>query len=126
MQTVEVRFKGNRKGFFTWENEAEPLRLQEPVIVEAERGLDFGRVNSTGDAAAKKCTSCATGCATGEGAADPPAVRAVHRRASQEEIKTANELRKIVIHTIAIGEFQKDFMKRLAEDNGGVFVDLGR
>jgi HEAT repeat protein len=42
------------------------------------------------------------------------------------EIKTANELRKIVVHTIAIGEFQKDFMKRLAEENGGVFVDLGR
>ena len=42
------------------------------------------------------------------------------------EIKAANELRKVVIHTIAIGEFQKDFMKRLAEENGGVFVDLGR
>jgi hypothetical protein len=42
------------------------------------------------------------------------------------EIKKANELRKIVIHTIAIGEFQKDFMKNLAEQNGGIFVDLGR
>lgn len=42
------------------------------------------------------------------------------------EVKAANELRKIVIHTIAIGEFQKDFMKRMAEQNGGVFVDLGR
>jgi hypothetical protein len=42
------------------------------------------------------------------------------------EVKNANAIRKIVIHTIAIGEFQKDFMKRLAEDNGGVFVDLGR
>lgn len=37
-----------------------------------------------------------------------------------------NELRKVVIHTIALGEFQKDFMQRLAEQNGGVFVDLGR
>ncbi|HUR27658.1 MAG TPA: HEAT repeat domain-containing protein [Planctomycetota bacterium] len=42
------------------------------------------------------------------------------------EIRVANQLRKVVIHTIAIGEFQKDFMKRLAEENGGVFVDLGR
>jgi len=42
------------------------------------------------------------------------------------EIKAANELRKIVIHTIAIGEFQKDFMRRMAEENGGVFVDLGK
>ena len=42
------------------------------------------------------------------------------------EVKAANELRKIVLHTIAIGEFQKDFMKRMAEQNGGVFVDLGK
>jgi len=43
------------------------------------------------------------------------------------EIKSLNELRRVVIHTIAIGEFQKDFMQRLAEQNGpGVFVDLGK
>ncbi len=43
------------------------------------------------------------------------------------EIKTLNELRKVIIHTIAIGEFQKDFMERLAAQNGpGVFVDLGK
>jgi len=42
------------------------------------------------------------------------------------EVRAANDLRKVVIHTIAIGEFQKGFMKRLAEENGGVFVDLGR
>ncbi len=42
------------------------------------------------------------------------------------EVKAANELRKITIHTIAIGEFQKDFMRRMAEENGGVFVDLGK
>jgi hypothetical protein len=42
------------------------------------------------------------------------------------EVRAANQLRKVVLHTIAIGEFQKDFMKRLAEENGGVFVDLGR
>jgi len=42
------------------------------------------------------------------------------------EVKAANELRKITIHTIAIGEFQKDFMRRMAEENGGKFVDLGK
>ncbi|HJP00458.1 MAG TPA: HEAT repeat domain-containing protein [Planctomycetota bacterium] len=41
-------------------------------------------------------------------------------------VRRANELRKVVIHTIAIGEFQKNFMRRLAEQNGGSFVDLGR
>jgi uncharacterized protein YeaO (DUF488 family) len=43
-----------------------------------------------------------------------------------KEVAQANDLRKVVIHTIAIGEFQKTFMKRLAEENGGIFVDLGR
>ncbi|MCY2960943.1 MAG: HEAT repeat domain-containing protein [Planctomycetota bacterium] len=42
------------------------------------------------------------------------------------EVKAANELRKITIHTIAIGEFQKDFMRKMAEENGGQFVDLGK
>ena len=41
------------------------------------------------------------------------------------EVRAANELRKLVIHTITLGEFEKDFMKRLAEENGGAFVDLG-
>jgi hypothetical protein len=43
------------------------------------------------------------------------------------EVRKLNELRKVVIHTIGIGEFDKDFMKRLAEENGpGQFVDLGK
>lgn len=41
------------------------------------------------------------------------------------EVREANELRRVVIHTIAIGQFKKDFMRRLATENGGVFVDLG-
>jgi hypothetical protein len=43
-----------------------------------------------------------------------------------ERVKKANEVRKIVLHTIAIGDFQKSFLQSLAEQNGGVFVDLGR
>jgi len=47
-----------------------------------------------------------------------------------EDIKTAigeiNRFRKVVIHTIAIGDVPSNFIKDLAEENGGVFVDLGR
>ncbi len=48
----------------------------------------------------------------------------VHERDILEEVRRANELRKVVIHTIAIGRFQKDFMRQLAQRHGGVFVDL--
>jgi len=88
--TVEVRFKGNRKDFFLWQNEDEPLRLWESVIVPAERGLDFGKVSSTGESAQSKCNSC-SGCAVGEVKVPE---RAVVRRATQDDIRVANELRK--------------------------------
>lgn len=68
MQTVEIRFKGNRRGFFDWPVATAPLRMNETVLVEAERGLDLGRVNAVGDAALAKCggcTSCETSPATG-------------------------------------------------------------
>ena len=94
MQLVEVRFKGNRRGFYRWSEVDDPLRLEEPVIVEADRGLDLGRVQSAGETAAKKCAGgCSSGCETGEtpkAEGEPKVVR----RASQEEIKQLNELRK--------------------------------
>ena len=43
-----------------------------------------------------------------------------------KDVAKYNDVFKIVIHSIAIGEFQKSFLQRLAQDNGGVFVDLGR
>ncbi len=43
-----------------------------------------------------------------------------------QEVNKQNELFRIVIHAIAIGDFSKDFLAQLARDNGGVFVDLGR
>lgn len=89
--TVEVRFKGNRKDYFLWPDEAEPLRLSEPVIVPADRGLDFGRVSAVGETATKKCSSGCNGCAVGE---TKTAEFAVVRRATQEEIRTANDLRR--------------------------------
>jgi hypothetical protein len=42
------------------------------------------------------------------------------------EVRRANELRKVVLHTFALGQFRKSFMERLASENGGRFVDLGR
>ena len=91
-QTVEVRFKGTRRDFFLWTDEQDPLRLKEAVVVEAERGLDFGRIFSAGEVAQKKCAGACNGYAVG--ATAPPAMRPVVRRASQEEIRTANELRQ--------------------------------
>ncbi len=57
---------------------------------------------------------------------DPSAGEYVDTRDILREVREANELRKVVIHTLAIGEFQRGFMRQLASDNGGVFVDLGR
>ncbi len=92
-QTVEVRFKGTRRDFFVWPAADDPLRLKEGVIVEVERGRDFGWVSAVGDVALKKCGDGCSGCDIGaKPAADP---RNVLRRASQQDIKTANELRRI-------------------------------
>ena len=66
-QTVEVRFKGTRRDFFLWPDEQEPLRLKEAVVVEAERGHDFGRVHTAGEIAEKKCAGACTRCAVGQG-----------------------------------------------------------
>ena len=90
--TIEVRFKGNRKDYFLWSEAADPLYLHQPVIVEADRGLDFGRVGVVGDTAEKKCASGCSGCAVGGDI--PVASRPVIRVASQEDIKAANDLRR--------------------------------
>jgi cell fate regulator YaaT (PSP1 superfamily) len=61
------------------------------VIVPADRGLDFGRVSAVGENASKKCSSGCNGCAVGE--TKVPELTVV-RRATQEEIRTANDLRR--------------------------------
>ena len=93
-QTVEVRFKGTRKGYYLWASPLEPLRVTEPVIVEADRGQDFGRISAVGETAAKKCGSSCSGCAVpdAEGAAEP--LRSIVRRATQDDVRTFNEVRR--------------------------------
>jgi cell fate regulator YaaT (PSP1 superfamily) len=93
-QTVEVRFKGTRKAYFVWEDTESPIRTGEAVLVEVERGRDFGRVTAVGDVAAKKCAGSCTGCAVGEAApaeAAPP--KPVLRRATRDDIRVHDENR---------------------------------
>jgi cell fate regulator YaaT (PSP1 superfamily) len=89
---LEVRFKGNRKEYFTWPSE-EPLRLDEAVIVEAERGEDLGRVSALGDIAAKKCERCGACGGGGEGNGSETEKLRVLRRASSDDLRVAAELR---------------------------------
>jgi len=114
-QLVEIRFKGNRKAFFRW-HEPEPLRFDEPVIVETDRGLDLGHVSATGASAATKCERCAMRAAAPEAgdrpesgapaapaaeapparpAAAPAPERRVIRRATPADTRVADELRRV-------------------------------
>ena len=94
MQTIEVRFKGTRKGYFTWPEDAEPLRLQEGVVVQAERGQDYGRVTATGSLAQRKCGGCATSaCGPAEPSAED-ALKPVIRRATPEDTRSHLECRR--------------------------------
>lgn len=86
---VEVRFKGNRKDYYTWSNST-PLNPGDSVLVQVDRGRDLGRVSAVGDAAQRKC---AVGCAScGDGAPEPKGP--VLRLASREEARVTDELRK--------------------------------
>ena len=90
---VEVRFKGNRKEYFTWSS-AEPLALHDPVIVEVERGEDFGRVSALGAVAAQKCAGC-QGCSLAASAAPATPVspeRRILRRGTSDDIRLADQL----------------------------------
>jgi cell fate regulator YaaT (PSP1 superfamily) len=93
--TVEVRFKGTRKGYFIWPDDAEPLRVGDAVVVEVERGRDLGRVTALGEVAGKKCASACSGCAaSGEAAPEPEPLKPVIRRATGEDLQTYNEVRR--------------------------------
>ncbi|WP_396215592.1 stage 0 sporulation family protein [Gemmatimonas sp.] len=82
---IEVAFRGNRKEFFSWDGE-QPPPLRAAIIVDADRGEDFGRVHATGELAAVRCNGCAHGCGT----APPP--RKALRLATKEDEKLDREL----------------------------------
>lgn len=90
-ETIEVRFKGNRRDYFRWPDAAETPRVQEAVIVEAERGQDLGRVSAVGSTAEAKCASSCSGCAVG---APPTVSRSALRRATPDEIRAGDALRR--------------------------------
>jgi cell fate regulator YaaT (PSP1 superfamily) len=92
-QTVEVRFKGTRKAYFVWDDEADPIRVKDVVIVEVERGRDLGRVTAVGDTATKKCGSGCSGCSVGETPEEPAAPKPVVRRATPDDLKVHREIR---------------------------------
>ena len=83
---IEVSFKGNRREFFIWDGD-EPPRMHAPVIVEADRGEDLGRVNSIGELAERRCGGCAHGCGS-----ERPTRKAI-RSATADDERRAAELR---------------------------------
>lgn len=102
---IEVRFKGNRREYFSWPSQdSSPPRIDTPVIVEVERGQDFGVVSALGDVAEKKCQRCgACGGDSGLGTRDsgsshppvpsPQSLKSISRIATPEDRKTATDLR---------------------------------
>jgi len=89
---VEVRFKGNRKGYFSWPTEdSTSLHLDDPVIVEVERGQDCGRVTALGDGAIKRCSRC-NNCSLDKAVTSVESK--VVRRATEGDLRVERELRR--------------------------------
>jgi len=82
---IEVAFRGNRKEFFSWDGDTPPA-LRVGIIVEADRGEDFGRVHATGELAEVRCKGCAHGCGT-----TPPPRKAL-RLATKDDERADREL----------------------------------
>ena len=81
---AEVRFKGTRKEYFSYENL--DLTPGEQVIVEADQGEDLGEIAALGSIAERKCSSSG-GCAT------PLPEKRVLRFAERDDILKLDELR---------------------------------
>lgn len=81
---AEVRFKGTRKAYYTYEGL--DLRPGQHVLVQADRGQDLGEVSALGVVAERKC-SASGGCAT-----PLPETRVV-RLARDDEVERVGTLR---------------------------------
>ena len=84
---IEVEFKGNRREFYLWEADEAPA-VHAPIIVEADRGEDFGHVHSIGEAAVHRNRGVPHG--TGE---QPPSKRA-RRVANEDDVRRHDDLRE--------------------------------
>jgi len=82
---AEVRFKGTRKGYFSYGGI--DLRPGQHVIVQADRGEDLGEVAAVGTIAERKCSSSGGGCAT------PKPEHAILRLARPDEVSRCGSLR---------------------------------
>ncbi|HKS07060.1 MAG TPA: regulatory iron-sulfur-containing complex subunit RicT [Gemmatimonadaceae bacterium] len=83
---IEVAFKGNRKEFYLWTGEAAPA-VSAPLVVEADRGEDLGRVHAVGDLAQLRARGCTHGIGDTE-----PTQRAL-RLASPADVRRLTDLR---------------------------------
>ncbi|MFQ5690756.1 MAG: stage 0 sporulation family protein [Gemmatimonadota bacterium] len=86
---MEVRFKGLRKGYFSFTHLV-PLRPLEYVIVEADRGRDLGIVKL---AAPAESQTCGGGCEEVSDRPVPPPPRRVLRRAAPADVLRLLQLR---------------------------------
>jgi cell fate regulator YaaT (PSP1 superfamily) len=82
---AEIRFKGTRKGYFSYSDL--DLRPGQHVIVQADRGEDLGEVTAVGTIAERKCSSSNGGCAT------PTPDHTVVRMARDDEVARRDSLR---------------------------------
>jgi cell fate regulator YaaT (PSP1 superfamily) len=83
---IEVSFKGNRREFFAWDG-AEPPPIRAPVIVEADRGEDLGRVHAVGELALKRSRG------TPHGLGDAEPAKHARRLATPDDVRREAELR---------------------------------
>lgn len=92
---IEVAFPGNRKEFFSWE-ESEPPAVKAAIIVDADRGEDFGYVHAVGELAEKRSRGCSHGCGYSAGTNEPagPARKAL-RIASDADVRQAGSMKKL-------------------------------
>lgn len=89
-QLIEVRFKGNRKEYFSWANGEAPVDVGSSVVVEVEKGEDLGEVTAVGDLAERKCAVGCNSCPSGA----KEATGRVLRTASRHDVHLIEELRK--------------------------------
>lgn len=87
---IEVRFKGNRREFYTWDQDVE-LQVGDPVVVPTDRGEDLGHVSALGVTAERKCGIGCDGCPSGE-PSEPKG--SILRTASSEDAYLNDQLRR--------------------------------